>query len=288
VSFRAFAALHRGPRPLVLPNAWDHASAAALAAAGFTAIGTTSLGVAAAHGLPDGTGATRGHTIALARRLATLPAMITVDIEGGFSDDPAEVAELAATLADFGIVGVNLEDGRSDGTLADPEPQAALVAAVKERCPGLFVNARTDPFWLGTADPLPAALERAERYVAAGADGVFVPGAKAENDIRVLADRIAAPLNVLHTPGGLSTDRLADLGVARISTGSLLYRAAISAALRTATRVSDGEPTPADLLTYKEVQRLTAKPVGPEGVSGVLVLAEQQARGPLSGESAVR
>jgi len=262
-----FAALHRGPRPLVLPNAWDHASAAALAAAGFPAIGTTSLGVAAVHGLPDGIGATRDHTIALARRLATLPAMITVDIEGGFSDDPDEVAALAAALAELGIVGVNLEDGRPDGTLADAESHAAFVAAVKERCPDLFVNARTDPFWLGTADPLPTALERAARYVIAGADGVFVPGAKAENDIRVLADRIDAPLNILYTPGGLGNDHLAGLGVARISTGSLLYRAAISAALHTATLVRDGEPIPAGQLTYQEVQQLSTGSEKPTGAS---------------------
>ncbi|MEU5870387.1 isocitrate lyase/phosphoenolpyruvate mutase family protein [Glycomyces sp. NPDC047369] len=252
----AFAAAHRGPRPLVLPNAWDHASAAALAAAGFTAIGTTSLGVAAAHGLLDGAGATRDLTVALARRLAPLPAHITVDVEGGFSDDPAEVAALAATLAGLGIVGVNLEDGRPDGTLRDPEHHAALIAAVKERCPDLFVNARTDPYWLGLGTPLETSLARAARYVAAGADGVFVPGATAEGDIRTLAARIDAPLNVLYNPGGRTVDALTALGAARISTGSLLYRAALTAAVRTAALIGEGEPVPGDQIGYAEVTAL--------------------------------
>ncbi|MEU6250889.1 isocitrate lyase/phosphoenolpyruvate mutase family protein [Glycomyces sp. NPDC047010] len=256
MTFQDFAAAHRGPRPLVLPNAWDHASAAALAAAGFAAIGTTSLGVAAAHGLPDGAGATRDQTIALARSLGPLPALITVDIEGGFSDDPEGVAALAAVLTGLGIVGVNLEDGRPDGTLTDPEHHAARIAAVKERCPGLFVNARTDPYWLGTASPLETALARADRYTAAGADGVFVPGATAEDDIRALAEGIAVPLNILYAPGGLSVDRLGALGVARVSTGSLLYRAALTAAVRTAGLIGAGEPVETDQISYAEVTAL--------------------------------
>ncbi|MFB9659722.1 isocitrate lyase/phosphoenolpyruvate mutase family protein [Glycomyces mayteni] len=258
MTFQDFAAAHRGRRPLVLPNAWDHASAAALAAAGFAAIGTTSLGVAAAHGLPDGAGATRDQTVALARSLAPLPALVTVDIEGGFSDDPDEVAALAADLTGLGIVGVNLEDGRADGTLRDPGHHAALVAAVKDRCPNLFVNARTDPYWTGADDPLATSLARAARYVAAGADGVFVPGARAEDDVRALASGIDAPLNLLYAPGGLGIDRLAALGVARVSTGSLLYRSALTAAVRTAGLIGAGEPVTRDCMTYAEVTALRA------------------------------
>ncbi|TVS98861.1 isocitrate lyase/phosphoenolpyruvate mutase family protein, partial [Amycolatopsis bartoniae] len=102
MSSAEFAALHRGPRPLLLPNAWDHASAAALVAAGFRAVGTTSLGVAAAAGLPDGTGATRAETLTLARRLSGLECLLTVDIEAGFGLPPEELAELVAELAGLG------------------------------------------------------------------------------------------------------------------------------------------------------------------------------------------
>ncbi|GAA2286594.1 isocitrate lyase/phosphoenolpyruvate mutase family protein [Glycomyces scopariae] len=283
--YAEFLAAHHGPRPLLLPNAWDHASAAALAAEGFTAIGTTSLGVAAAHGLPDGAAATRSLTVDLARTIAPLPAMISVDLEGGYSDDPTEVAALAAVLADLGIVGINLEDGRSDGTLRDPDLYASIITEIKARCPGLFINARTDTFWLNTEAPLDNALARAERYLDAGADGVFVPGATDPADIRTLAARIDAPLNVLYMPTGLGLDALAALGVARVSTGSLLYRAAISTAVRTACEVREGNPVPGGQLSYAEMQQLAVDALfnaadsgGAPASPGIAARAESRAR----------
>jgi len=252
--FAEFLAAHRGPRPLVLPNAWDPTSAAALFAAGFAAVGTTSLGVAASHGLPDGEGATREATLALARRMAAMPGMVTVDIENGFSDDPETVARTARDLADLGIVGVNIEDGRTGGTLADPAAQATVIAAVKERCPHLFVNARTDAYWIGLDRPLERTLERAARYTAAGADGVFVPGVIPDADVRTLVERIDAPLNLFFVPGRHRLDDLAALGVARVSTGSLLYRTAIGAAVNAATAIRDGDAPSADVPSYQDVQ----------------------------------
>ncbi|MFE9189805.1 isocitrate lyase/phosphoenolpyruvate mutase family protein [Micromonospora sp. NPDC007208] len=253
----AFHALHRAGRPLLLPNAWDHASAAALAARGYPAVGTTSLGVAATAGLPDGAAATAAETLALARRLARLPALLSVDVEAGFSDDPAEVAEYVAELAGLGVVGINLEDGRPDGTLAEPECVADKVAAVKAAVPDLFVNARTDTWWLPVADPLPQALARARTYRAAGADGIFVPGTVDGATLRVLAERIDAPVNALYQPGGPGLTELGGAGVARVSTGSLLFRAALGAALAVADAVRLGGPTtPAGLPSYAEVQTL--------------------------------
>ncbi|MEU9825445.1 isocitrate lyase/PEP mutase family protein [Micromonospora chersina] len=235
----AFHALHRPGRPLLLPNAWDHASAAALAARGYPAVGTTSLGVAAAAGKPDGTGATRSENLDLARRLRDLPVLLTVDIEDGFDDDPAEVAAYVAELAALGAVGVNLEDGRPDGTLAPVELAAAKIAAVRAAVPGLFVNARTDAWWLGVPDPLPAGLERIAAYRAAGADGLFVPGAP-DDTVGSLVAEAGLPLNVLHRPGGPDLVALGRLGVARVSTGSLLFRAALGAALHLADAVRAG------------------------------------------------
>ena len=113
-----FAALHTAPGPFLLPNAWDVASGLLLADAGFPAVGTTSLGATAAAGLPDGVGAGRDLTVALAAALAArLPVPLTVDLEGGYSADPGEVAALAAQLSELGVAGVNLEDGRPDGQL---------------------------------------------------------------------------------------------------------------------------------------------------------------------------
>ncbi|MEU5908645.1 isocitrate lyase/phosphoenolpyruvate mutase family protein [Micromonospora sp. NPDC047467] len=252
-----FRALHRPGRPLLLPNAWDHASAAALVARGHPAIGTTSLGVAAAAGQPDGVAATAVETLALARRLARLPVLLTVDVEAGFSDDPATVAGYVAELAGLGVVGINLEDGRADGTLADPEGIADTIAAVKAAVPDLFVNARTDTWWLGVADPLPQSLSRARTYRSAGADGIFVPGVVDESTLRLLTERIDAPVNALYQPGGPGLDELARAGVARVSTGSLLFRAALAAALAAADEVrSGGSVTRVGLLSYAEVQGL--------------------------------
>jgi 2-methylisocitrate lyase-like PEP mutase family enzyme len=226
----AFAELHRPGDPLILPNAWDHASAAALAEAGFAAIGTTSLGVAAALGLADGAAETAEATIDLAHRLAHLPVPLTMDIENGFSTDPAEVAAFVDRLGP--VAGVNLED-----QLADPASFAQVLVAVTGHA--VFVNARIDTYWLGAGD-VDATLDRAKAYVAAGADGIFVPGVKDPREIARLVAALDVPLNVLFLPDTLSVPQLAELGVARISMGSLLYRVAHGAALDAALGVRDG------------------------------------------------
>ena len=259
--FAAFRDLHHGDTPLLLANAWDFASGAALAEAGFAAVGTTSLGVAAAAGKPDATGATRAETLTLARTLSGLPVPVTVDIEGGFSEDPGEVAELAAELASCGIAGVNIEDGRSDGSLVPLAHQAEVVRAVKAAAPDLFVNARTDTFWLGGSDPAPIAetLQRTTAYAEAGADGVFVPAVAADDDIRELVSGCGAPLNVLFLPGRHEYARLGELGVGRVSCGSLLFRAALGAAVATAEAVRDGAAMPVPSVpSYADVQHMLA------------------------------
>jgi 2-methylisocitrate lyase-like PEP mutase family enzyme len=249
---RAFRELHAAGRPLVLPTAWDSASAAAYARAGFPAIGTTSLGLAAAAGVPDAARATWEGTVALARRLAAGPVPVSVDLEDGFSDEPAAVAELAAELAAAGVAGVNLEDGRGPGRLAPVGHLAAVVAAVKDRVPDLFVNARTDAYWLGAEDRA-GAVDRIRAYARAGADGVFVPGAP-EADVPVLAGAVGVPLNVLAVPGGPDLPRLAQLGARRVSCGSLPFRIALGAAVDAVVAIAAGHPVPgADAPTYAEV-----------------------------------
>ncbi|MEU6958313.1 isocitrate lyase/PEP mutase family protein [Streptomyces chrestomyceticus] len=272
-----FHALHHADEPLLLPNAWDAASAAALAAAGFAAIGTTSLGVAAALGAPDGQGSARVRdaTVALARRLGSrLTCPYTVDIEGGFGGGTKEVGELARELAESGASGLNLEDGlpgrTGDGPLVAAARQAELISAVKESAPALYVNARIDTHWLvddAATRPLDETLARAETYLAAGADGIFVPGVADEQAIGTLVAGIPAPLNVLYTPGPDGgrgrLARLAELGVRRVSTGSLLFRSALHAAVTLAESVRadgvDGGGGPgvlAGVPGYGEVQRL--------------------------------
>jgi 2-methylisocitrate lyase-like PEP mutase family enzyme len=249
----AFRRLHDGPGPLLLPNAWDVASAAALVQAGFAAVGTTSLGVAATHGLPDAAGLALAETIDLARRLARLPVPITVDIEAGFEVD---VEQLAGELSQLGIAGVNIEDGRGTG-LASPRDQADLIRAIKQGAPELFVNARVDTYWVGVA--LDETLERARRYVDAGADGIFVPGLTDPTEIEHLVNNLDVPLNLL---AQLPVAVLAELGVRRISTGSLLFRASLKAAVDTAIAVRDTIDTP-DAFSYEQVQQLTTAQPSP-------------------------
>jgi len=260
-AFAAFRDLHRPGEPLLLPNAWDFASAAALVDAGFPAIGTTSLGVAAASGVPDGHGAARAETLAVAARLGRLPTLLTVDIEGGFSDDPAEVAALAEEIAAAGAVGVNLEDGQSGGTLASPDRHARVVAAVKARVPYLFVNARTDVAWLTLGKPpaIDGIVARARAYRDAGADGIFVPGLAADADVAAVATALDVPLNVLFMHQHHTFARLAELGVARVSCGSLLFRVALGATVAAARAVAAGGPLPADVPTYAEANGLSVR-----------------------------
>ncbi|MGI5353226.1 isocitrate lyase/PEP mutase family protein [Streptomyces sp. CA-250714] len=254
----SFARLHDRDAPLLLPNAWDYASAAALVADGFEAVGTTSLGVAAAAGLPDGSAATAEATLALARQLGGVGFLFSVDAEGGFSDDPARVAEVARQLWAAGAAGINIEDGRGDGTLAPVELHMAKIAAVKAAVPELFVNARTDTYWLGCRQDETEA--RLAAYQRAGANGVFVPGLADPAIIGVLTARLDVPVNILHTPTGPGLAELAVLGVRRVSLGSLLYRTALGAAVAAARAVRDGQQPVGNgsVPSYAEVQALSA------------------------------
>jgi len=256
----SFAALHHRDLPLLLPNAWDVPSALAFVAAGFEAGGTTSFGVASSLGRPDGSRATRDANAALARALSTLDCHVSMDVEDGYADDPDEVAGYVATLP---VAGVNIEDSTAE-RLIPPAAHAAKVAAVKRRCPGLFVNARVDTYWLGQDATVESTVDRANRYVDAGADGVFVPGAAEPELLRELTAAIPVPVNVLVLPGR-SLAELAELGVRRVSTGSLPYRAAMFSATDVALAVRDGRSIP-DAVPYAELQsRLVGYAARPAG-----------------------
>lgn len=161
------------------------------------------------------------------------------------------MGEFARQLAAVGAVGINLEDA-----LGPAGRHAAKIAAVRSAAPGLFVNARTDTHWSGDGD-WTATLRRLDAYREAGADGVFVPGLTDPARIAALTARLDVPLNVLYTPGGPTLAHLADLGVRRVSLGSLLYRRALGAALETAAGVRAGRDPGGPAPTYDEVRALT-------------------------------
>lgn len=237
--------LHRRDELLVLPNAWDAASAAVIQRAGAPAVATTSAGVAWSCGWPDGDGLPADEMYsAVCRIVRVLDVPLTVDIEEGCSDDPLEVGDLILDLVEAGVSGINIEDG-----VGSPDLLVAKLAAIREALDGrdLFINARTDVYLRGLASGEGAVAEvllRARRYIEAGADGVFVPGIVALDDIRRVAEGIApVPLNVMLVPGLPSREELFAAGARRLSAGIALSLEAYEGAARAAAELM-GKPAP--------------------------------------------
>ncbi|MGW8889804.1 isocitrate lyase/PEP mutase family protein [Streptomyces sp. NPDC055749] len=240
----AFHELHHRTTPLLLSNAWDVASARLTEDAGASAVATTSAGAAWSLGMPDGGQLARDRALEhIARVTASVSVPVTADIESGFADDADAIAETIRGVLAAGAVGVNIEDAAHDrpGTLRPVEEQAAYLAAARSAAEAagvaLFVNARIDTYLRPSGDPagrLGQTLERAAAYVAAGADGIFVPGVQDPADIAALAERLSVPLNVLAGPGSPSVAELGKLGVARVSLGSAVAEAAYAVARRAA------------------------------------------------------
>ena len=225
-----FESLHHGASPLLLPNAWDAASARLWQEAGSPAVGTSSAAMAWSSGWPDG-GALPPRELlgAVERMVRVLEVPLTVDIEAGYSDDPGTVAALVRSVAEAGAVGINIEDGT--GT---PQRLADKIRAIRDRLgtTGLFINARTDVLLRGLAKGDAALAEiasRLELYREAGADGGFVPGLTAAGDAARLA--VAGPfaLNLMVLPGLAPLDALTSAGIRRVSAGPGPFGAAFAA-----------------------------------------------------------
>ena len=225
-------ALHHGPEMLVLPNAWDAASARAVEEAGFPAVATSSGAVARMLGRRDGEVMTPDEAfgaVAVVARGVSVP--VTADMESGYGLSAAEFVE---RLLDAGAVGCNYEDTDHPGgsrSLVPVDVQADRLAALKEagRNAGvdIVVNARVDTFVRGVEAPLEEGLARGRRYVEAGADCVYPITASTEGDIRALVAGIDAPVNVMLRPDSLPLSVLRSLGVARVSLASGLHRLAM-------------------------------------------------------------
>jgi 2-methylisocitrate lyase-like PEP mutase family enzyme len=244
-----FAELHVKGRPVLLYNAWDAGSAKAILAAGAQVIATSSWSVAEAQGYRDG----EAIPIALAEQIvgrivATIDAPVTVDFEGGYSEDDDELAGNIARLLDLGVIGINFEDRVVKGSgLYGITRQAERIATIREtaeeRGVKLFINARTDVFFEHSEDAaqaVPEALERAIAYAAAGASGLFIPGLTDAAPIGRICEGTPLPVNVMVMDGVPSNDRLAELGVARISYGPIPYIRALKTLGQEAKAVLSG------------------------------------------------
>jgi 2-methylisocitrate lyase-like PEP mutase family enzyme len=231
-------ALHE--RTLVLPNAWDAASAAIIARAGAEAIATTSGGMAWSAGRPDGHGLTRDEVAELVGRIVrVVDVPVTVDIEGGYGPSPDDVAATVRAVIEVGAVGVNLEDSHAPGgPLFDATEQAdriraARAAATELDLPELWVNVRTDVYLFGIGEPegrLDDVLSRLDAYADAGADSLFVPGLIDLDTLTTLVARSPLPINVMVWPGAPTVAELEAVGVRRISVGTAIAQSAYAVA----------------------------------------------------------
>ena len=222
--------LHDGPRPLLLANVWDVASARAVARVpGCRALATSSAAVARSLGWEDGERIPPERMLdAVARICAAVEVPVTADLEAGYGDAVAT----ARAAWEAGAAGVNLEDGNGP-----VEAHAERVAAVRAAVPELVLNARTDVFLPGGSGDLDDAATRLNAYLDAGADCAFAIGLVDREGIAELVRRVRGPLNVLATRATPTVDELAALGVRRISLGSGLHRTALAAAAAAAAEL---------------------------------------------------
>jgi 2-methylisocitrate lyase-like PEP mutase family enzyme len=259
--------LHRGPKILILVNAWNVASARLIESMGLPAVATSSAAVANSLGYTDGERISRGEMLAVVRRIAAaVNVPVTADMEGGYCNLPEGMAETAHELLEAGAVGLNLEDSHGEKELVDVSLQLEKLRALKEagRAEGvdLVLNARTDPYLLKNADDtwrFEETVCRARVYRDAGADCIFVPGLNDAETIQRVLEVSPGPLNVLAGKGGLSVPELERLGVARLSLGSGPARAALATFRRIAREVLDHGTYDSmidDTFSYDEMQRL--------------------------------
>ncbi len=236
---RRFLELHREGRPLLLPNPWDRGSAKLLASLGFQALATTSSGSAATLGLLDGA---IGRELALehaAQIVGATDLPVSADLENGFADDAAGVAETVRAAIEVGLAGCSIEDYSGDDAspIYDLAEAIERVAAAAEAAHGgeipFVLTARAENYLYGRKD-LDDTIERLQAYEQAGADVLYAPGLMELEQIRRVVESVGLPVNVLARPGAPSVGELASVGVARVSVGGAFAFAALGALVEAA------------------------------------------------------
>jgi 2-methylisocitrate lyase-like PEP mutase family enzyme len=262
-------------RPLVLPNAWDAASARVIELAGAKAIATTSAGVSWTYGRRDGQSLRREEMLQTIRHIVqTVDIPVSADVESGYGGgSPEDVAETVRALIRIGAAGINLEDspGHDGSTLLTPEAHAERIRAARAAALSeggdLVINARTDVFLFQVGAPetrFDAAVHRANLFRSAGADCLFVPGVIDATTIAALVRAIDGPLNIMAMPGAPSTAELGQLGVARVSVGPAIAQAALGATRRAAVELLERGTygAPEDSISFAEANNLSSRARG--------------------------
>lgn len=231
---KQFAELHQPGEPLILYNIWDAGSSRVAVRAGAQAVATGSLSVAGAQGFDDGEQLPFDFALTNAKHIvAAVDVPVSIDLETGYGDDASAVGTNARVMKEAGVAGLNIEDqDLSAGGLRDVAVQADRIKAAADT--GLFVNARTDIFIQTPVENhdeirVQAVLERCRAYADKGAGSFFIPFAVDEKIIAMVCEQAPLPVNVMIMPNSPSLERLAELGVARISYGPGPWMAAMAA-----------------------------------------------------------
>jgi 2-methylisocitrate lyase-like PEP mutase family enzyme len=232
-----FRALHARAGVFIVPNPWDAGTAKLLAALGFEALATTSLGLANSLGRPDGAGAvSRTEVLDNCRAIATATELpVTADLENGYAHEPRAAAEMIRLAAEAGVVGGSIEDATGnpaapiyDFALAVERVHAAVEVARSVGFP-FVLTARAENFFLGRRD-LDDTIRRLQAFEKAGADVLYAPGLKDLKTIRTVASSVSKPINVVigGLEPGVTLRDLAQAGVKRVSVGGMLCRLALA------------------------------------------------------------
>ncbi|WP_257141267.1 isocitrate lyase/PEP mutase family protein [Priestia megaterium] len=235
LKFQNFQQLHKESYAFVLPNAWDVISAKIFEKNGFPAVATTSAGIAMSLGYTDGEKIPFEQMLGAVKRIInSVNIPVSVDLESGYGRSINEVVDNARQIILAGGIGINLEDGTGDldSPILDVSLQVERISEIrllsKSLKVPLFINARTDLYWLNIGDldlRLQEAISRGKAYQKAGADCIFIPGLYDIESIKKVRQELSCPINLLSGPNLPSINTLAQVGIERISTGSAPFRA---------------------------------------------------------------
>jgi 2-methylisocitrate lyase-like PEP mutase family enzyme len=263
----AFRGLHQRAGAFIIPNPWDAGTAKLLAALGFEALATTSLGFAASLGRPDGAGAVSRRELLdnCAAIAAATDLPVSADLENCYAHEPRAAAQMIRLAAEAGVVGGSIEDATGDERkpiydfqLAVERVQAAVETA-RSLGFGFVLTARAENFLHGRRD-LDDTIRRLQAFEKAGADVLYAPGLKDLAAIRTVAASVARPLNVVMSAAdpAITADQLAEAGVKRISVGGALCRLALAHMMKGAREMKErgGFTWMAETLSSQELRKL--------------------------------